>query len=179
EHVFPGVCRPRVLAMLMSNVPPSERLLSEGLHLVSVEDIRWRACYIKANSLLANVLAREHARTLDADEALLHRDGCALEGATSNILAWIDNTLVSPPDGPDILPGVTRDWVLEQAAQAGIACERREIPLDALRRADEVWITSTNREVLAVTRLDDQPIGGGVPGDHWRGAWARYRASVT
>ncbi|MEM9383812.1 MAG: aminotransferase class IV [Pseudomonadota bacterium] len=178
-HTFPATAEPRTLVMLMDSPPPPAAAREAGLHAVTLDDLRWRACHIKTTSLLGNVLAREQARAAGAAEALLHRDGLVNEGSTSNVLAWIDDTLVSPPDGPDILPGVSRDWVLEQAAQAGVRCERRPIALQALREAEEVWITSTTREVLPVTRLDEHSIGDGRPGRHWRDAWDRYRASVA
>lgn len=178
-HTFPASIKPRVLVMLMESPAPPRTARETGLHAVTLDDLRWRACHIKTNSLIGNVLAREGARAAGAAEALLHRDGLVHEGSSSNVLAWIDDTLVSPPDGPDILPGVTRDWVLEQAAQAGVRCERRPIPLPALREAEEVWITSTTREVLPVTRLDEHAIGDGRPGHHWHDAWSRYQASIA
>lgn len=85
---------------------------------------------------------------------------------------------MSPPDGPNILPGVTRDWVLDQAQAAGVPCRREAIPLATLRTADEVWITSTTREVLPVTRIDGEAVGDGRPGAYWRAALARLHASL-
>ncbi len=179
SHVFPSATAPRVLVMALDSPAPAASAYEAGVEAVVLDDLRWHACHIKTTSLLGNVLAREQARAAGAAEALLQRGGLVTEGSTSNVLAWIDDTLVSPPDGPDILPGVTRDWVLEQADQAGVRCARRSIPVQSLAEADELWITSTTREVLPVTRLDGQPVGNGLPGPHWRAAIARYRASIA
>jgi D-alanine transaminase len=177
-HLFPSPVRPRVFAMCLTNPPPAAVATQQGLQVVLMDDRRWSQCNIKATSLLGNVLAREEAAQRGAAEALLHRDGRVTEGATSNVLVWLDGVLVTPPDGPDILPGVTRDWVMEQAAQAGLPCQRSPLTIDDLARADEVWLTSTTREVLPVTNIDGQAVGDGRPGAQWRAALARFHASL-
>lgn len=175
---FPEGVAPRVVGFCLENPAPPAQALQDGLAAVLLADPRWRACHIKTTSLLANVLARDTAGARGAAEALLHRNGLVHEGSSSNVLIWNGTSLVSPPDGPDILPGVTRDVVLEQAADAGVPCERAPVTLEHLRTAQEVWITSTTREVLPVTRIDGEPVGGGRPGEQWRAAFARLQASL-
>ncbi|HHQ41481.1 MAG TPA: D-amino acid aminotransferase, partial [Chromatiales bacterium] len=143
---------------------------------VRLEDLRWGRCDIKAVTLLANVLARREAARRGAAEAILVRDGLVTEGAASNVFAVLDGTVVTPPKGPHILPGITRDVALELARAEGLATREAELPAAALDRAEEIWISSSTRELVPVTRLDGRPVGGGRPGPVWRRLDAAYQA---
>ncbi len=92
------------------------------------------------------------------------RDGMITEGAASNIFIVSRGRLITPPKGPYILPGVTRDLVVEIARANNIACDEQAASLAALRAADEVWLTSSTKEILPITRIDKQPVGNGKPG---------------
>jgi D-alanine transaminase len=119
---------------------------------------------VKAIGLLANVLARDDATRAGSAEALFVRDGLVPEGASSNVFVVTAGEIRTPPNGPSLLPGVTRDVVLELAGSLGLAT--REVPVTAteLMNAEEVWITSSVREMVAVVRVDGHPIGSGRPG---------------
>ncbi len=164
DHRIPVGLQPTVFAMTQPALPTDPAMERAGLAVVLRPDFRWQHCDIKSTALLANVLLRESAREAGADEALLVRDGAVLEGTSSNVLAVRGNTVSSPPDGPLLLAGVTRDLVLELAGQAGFRAVRERLSPDDLRAADEIWLTSTRRILAPVTRVDGHPVGSGRPG---------------
>jgi D-alanine transaminase len=86
------------------------------------------------------------------------------EGSASNIFVVLNGTLVTPPKGPFILPGITRDLALELARAHGLACDERDVSESDLRRAEELMLSSSTKELLPITRLDGKPVGSGKPG---------------
>ncbi|WP_462320257.1 aminotransferase class IV [Halochromatium sp.] len=168
DHRFPVSPVPTVLAMAKPMKPRDAAIAEQGVAAVTRDDIRWLRCDIKATALLAAVLLRQAAADAGAEEAILVRDGWALEGSTSNLFIVQDRRLVTPPKGPLLLAGITRDLVLELAAGAGIPVEERDIGVEELRTADEVWISSSTREVMPVTQLDGALVASGQPGPVWR-----------
>ena len=164
DHAFPPNLAPTVFAYAAPlKYPPAEEV-ERGIAAITAPDIRWLRCDIKAIALLPNVLLRSQATDEAAAEAILLRDGFMTEGAASNIFVVRSGRLVTPPKGPLILPGVTRDLVLELARAHGTPCAEEAVSEAALRAADEVWMTSSTKEILPITRLDGKPVGGGKPG---------------
>ena len=147
---------------------PDPGIPARGIAAITLDDIRWRLCNIKATTLLPNVLLRQEAGERGALEAILIRDGLAVEGAASNLFIVDDGQLITPPKGEHLLPGVTRDLVLELAAEAEIPYCEANITAERLDEADEIWLTSSTREIMPVTHLDDRPINNGRPGPLWR-----------
>ncbi len=176
DHRFPAQPTPTVLAMAKPMKARDAAVAEQGVTVVTREDIRWLRCDIKSTSLLAAVLLRQSAQEAGAEEAILVRDGLALEGSTSNLFIVRDGQLITPPKGPLLLAGITRDLVLELARGDGISTQERDLAVEELRQADEVWISSSTREVLPVTRLDERSVGDGRPGPLWRRIDARYQA---
>lgn len=177
DHGFPPPeVRPTVFAMATPLHPPPRERLERGASARVMADIRWARCDIKAITLLPNVLLRQAALDAGDDEAILVRDGLALEGSASSLFIVADGILATPPKGPALLPGVTRDLVLELAQSHGLPWVERDIAEAELRRADEIWLTSSTREVTAVTRLDGVAVGDGRPGPVWRRMADWYRA---
>lgn len=168
EHTFPAETRPTVFIMLMSR--PDRSRAVRGLSAITAPDIRWAWCNIKAIALLPNVLLRQQALDTGAAEAILVRDGWVTEGAASNVFVVRQGAVVTPPKSAQLLPGITRDLVVELMEQADIPWEERLITLEELYLADELWITSSSREVVPVTELDGNPVGAGLPGPVWRRA---------
>lgn len=179
DHAFPREPQPTVLVMSTPQEPPPAELQKQGIHAMSVEDIRWSWCHIKSINLLPNILLRRQAFEAGADEAVMVRDGEVTEGAASNIFALVDGEIRTPPKSHLLLPGVTRDLLLELCREAGLACAEGPLDLDQLRRADEVWISSSTRELVAITHLDGRPIGSGRPGPVWRRCLDLYHARLT
>jgi D-alanine transaminase len=147
----------------------------EGIAAVTREDTRWKYCHIKSVALLANVLLRQEAIEAGAQEAILLRDGQLTEGAVSNVFVVHDGVLATPVEGPFLLSGITRDLVLELAREAGIPCRERIISAGDLLQADEIWLTSSTREIVPVTRLDGAEVGSGIPGPLWQQADVLYQ----
>jgi D-alanine transaminase len=164
EHLFPEVCTPTVFAMSSKLKSPSAGIKQNGASVITLDDIRWQLCHLKTVSLLPNVLMRQQAADGGYDEAILVRNGCATECTTANIFIVENGILITPPKSDDLLPGVTRDLVLELAEAHDIKWAEENISLQRLRNAQEIWLSSSTREVVAVTRLDDKPVGQGQPG---------------
>jgi len=167
DHALPPDIQPTVFAMANPLMPPDKSTLRDGVRAITGDDYRWLNCHIKAISLLPNVLLRQQAIDAGASETILLRNGEATEGAASNLFIVENNTLVTPPKGPFLLPGITRDLILELASQNHISWEESTISESRLRSANEIWLTSSTKEILPVTYLDDQKIGDGAPGPMW------------
>jgi D-alanine transaminase len=175
DHAFPAGVAPTVFLMANPLVNPPREQVENGVRAVSAEDFRWQRCDIKSTSLIGNVLLRQLSIEADAAETILFRSGLLTEASASNVFVVRDGVLRAPPKSHLILPGITYDVVLELAAAAAIPLELREIAESETRGADEVWITSSGREVLAVVELDGRAIGNGRPGPLFRRMHALYQ----
>lgn len=164
DHQFPENPEPTVLVMASPGEPVSPELVRGGIRAVVLNDIRWEQCSIKSTMLLANVLLRQRALDAGAQEAILVRSGHLTEGAASNVFTVIDGVVVTPPNSDELLPGITRAFVLDLCRNHGVSCEERAVSEDELRAADEIWISSSRKEVLAVVNLDGNQVGDGKPG---------------
>ena len=166
DHAFPVSSDPTVFAMCSPIQPISDG--RTGVRAITSQDTRWTRCDIKATTLLANILLRQEAVDQGCAEAILIRDGQVTEGAASNVFAVIDGVLQTPPKGNDILPGITRDLILELADADGIPATENAIAAETLKSADEIWLTSSTREILPVVELDGRKIADGLPGPVWQ-----------
>ena len=165
DHAFPATATPTIL--VMTN-PLPRRPNPPGVSAIVARDIRWDLCHIKAITLLPNTLLRQEAIEAGASEAILVRHGVVTEGAASNVFVVSGGRVATPAKGTQILPGITRDLVVELLHEAGIGCEERVVTIDELRAADEVWLTAATREVAPVVRLEGAPVGTGAPGPVWK-----------
>ena len=156
NHAFPVPTRPTVFLMSDELVTPPAEQLANGVAVVSAADFRWLRCDLKTTALLANCMLRQLAVDGGCAETVLFRDGFLTEGSASNIFLVKDGTLVAPPKSHLMLPGITYDVVLELAEKHGLPFEVREIVEDEVRAADELWLTSSTKEVLAITTFDGQ-----------------------
>lgn len=164
DFPFPDPVEPTTLIYPMPLITASAELKAQGVSAITRDDYRWLRCDIKSLALLANVLLRNEALAQGCAEAILLRDGWLTEGAASNIFIVRNSVLLCPPKSHLMLSGITYDVVLELAAANHISCEVRPISANELRTADEIWMTSSTREILPITRLDGQPVGDGTPG---------------
>lgn len=177
DHAFPvPPVAPTVFAMTGQIATPAADMpdTTAGVAAITLDDIRWSRCDIKSIALLANVLMRQQAVSEGAFEAILIRDGFATEGSASNFFIVKQGIIVTPPKSHLILPGITRDLLVELARKHGMPAEEREITEAELKGADEVWLSSSTREVVPVTRLNGHPLGDGNPGPVWRQMARRY-----
>ncbi|NOT86389.1 MAG: D-amino acid aminotransferase [Methylococcaceae bacterium] len=163
DHAFPESVTPTVFVMC-SDIKPFEGKQA-GIKALTLDDTRWEMCHIKAITLLANILLRQEALDQGSAEALLvNKQGIVTEGAASNVFAVIDGVLVTPLNDGSILPGITRDVILELARRNGIACREQVITLQTLKTASEIWVTSSTREIIPVISLDGEPVADAKPG---------------
>lgn len=175
DHAFPAGATPTVFAMVSPIVPTRPDPAEAGIGAITLPDQRWGRCDIKSIALLANVLARQQAVDSGAVEAILLRDGVVTEGAASNVFVVHGEIVSTPPLGHSILPGITRRFLVDTLREAGWDCRETPVSGEALRSADEIWVTSSTREVVPVTTLDGHPVGGGRGCPVWQRALGIFR----
>jgi D-alanine transaminase len=168
DHPFPAGVAPTVF-MNTSPWPeiPAEQI-ENGVAAVTHPDERWLHCDIKSTSLLGNVMMKQYAVDRGASETVMLRDGFLTEGSSTNTMIVSRGTLIAPRKSVQILPGITYDAAIEIARTHGMPVELRSVPEAELRAAEEVWLSSSGREVLAITSLDGRPVGSGRPGAAYR-----------
>ena len=166
---------PTIFAMVNEIKPVDPVRLEQGIDAITIADFRWKACDIKSISLIANVMLRLQANQENATDAIMVRDGVVTEGTASNIFIVRDGVLVTPPKSDCLLPGITRDLVIELARKHDIEVQERDINEDELMQADEVWLTSSTREIAPVVSINKQTVGEGIAGPVWRKVLAIYQ----
>ena len=166
---------PTVFVMVNDIKPVDFAMLENGIEAVTVDDFRWKACDIKSISLIANVMIRLRANELNVMDAVMVRDGLVTEGTASNIFLVHHGIISTPLKSDCLLPGITRDLVIELALANGFKLEERDINQDELETADEIWLTSSTREIAPVVKLDNHVIGDGVAGEYWKKIIAIYQ----
>jgi len=154
----------------------SKEILLRGGSAISRDDIRWSQCNTKATSLLANTMYAQEAKENDVEEAILCRDGVITEGSSSNVFIVKNNCIYTHPKGPLILPGITREIIIDCANRCGIDLKEIAFGKEALMNADEVWISSSTREVFPITNIDAQQINNGQVGPIWSLIYNQYQA---
>ena len=175
SHAFPTQPRPTVFLMTEQLTVPSLQQREQGITAVSAIDNRWLRCDIKSISLLANILLRQLAVDTGSIETVLFRDGILTEGAASNIFAIKDGVLLAPNKSQLMLPGITYDVILELAATHGLARQQRDISQAEAGKVDELWMTSSTKEVLPIVSLDGQSVGAGKPGPAFAAMYGWYQ----
>lgn len=175
DQAIPRVVTPTVFIMAMPLPTPGPETIEHGVAAITAIDDRWQHCDIKATSLLANVLLRQRSIDAGCAETILLRDGYLSEGSASNIFIVHEGVLLAPPKSNLILPGITYDVVLELAESLDQTYAIRSITEDELRHAAEIWLTSSTKEVTAVTQLDGLDVGSGQPGPVYRRIYLAYQ----
>jgi len=175
DHRFPDDIKPTVFVMnnLLHSV--DAELLKNGIAAVTLDDIRWQYCNIKAIALLPNILLRQQAVDKGAMEAILIRDGNMTEGAASNVFIVSKGIIKTPAKGKKLLPGITRDLVVELAKSHNMPIEETSISEKEFLAADEIWLTSSTKEILPVTKINEQQVGKGKPGKVWQDIYKKYQ----
>jgi len=175
DHAFPKAVSPTVLVMSNPLSSPDQVQIENGICAVSSPDLRWGRCDLKTIGLLPNVLAKQKAVEAGCIECVLFRNGVLTEGAASNIFVVKDGVILAPVKDHRMLPGITYDLVLELAQANEMPMEVRDIAEDEVRNADELWLTSSSREVQAIVELDGLPVGSGAPGPLYRRMYTQYQ----
>ena len=164
DHAYSAEATPTVVMTVREFHQLDKSIQAVGVEAMTMEDIRWGRCDIKSINLLANVLARQQVKQARVFEAILVKGGLVTEGAVSNVMMIQKGAVVTAPEGPRILSGVTRGVVLNLALTEGLPVQERFVSQSDLYEADEVFLTGTTVEVLAVVRIDGKVIGEGRPG---------------
>ena len=164
DHAFPKGVEPTVFMMANPLVTPPRELVEKGAAAVSAHDNRWLRCDIKSISLIGNCLLRQVSAEAGAAETILFRDGKLTEASASNVFAVKRGVILTPPKSSLILPGITYDVITELAQANALPLEARDVQEAEVRGADEIWVTSSSKEVLAVITLDGREVGDGRPG---------------
>ena len=176
-HRFPENTPATVFAYTFEIPEPSDGDPSNATtyRVVTVNDRRWRRCDIKSVALLGNVLHMMEGVHAGADEVLLFNDEEELtEAAACNVFAVQNGEVVTPPLDSQKLPGVTRNMLVDILRAEGWPVLEQPLRRDAILTSDEVWLTSSIKEVAPVVAVDDHPIGGGIPGPLWSRAQATF-----
>ena len=175
DHVIPKDLAPTVFMMSNPLASPTREMVDNGVACITARDFRWEKCHVKSTSLLGNVLARQLSADVGATETILFRDGHLTEASASNVFVVKDGVVAAPPQDNLILLGITYDLVTRLAAEGQVRLEIRPVAEREVREADELWLSSSTKEVLAVTTLDGVPVGSGKPGPVFRRMHALYQ----
>ena len=176
DHVFSHDMQPTVLVMTQSAQYPSQSKETTGIRVITQEDTRWQDCHIKSINLLPNVLLKQYAVEHDAEETILIRNGLAIEGSASNLFIVKDDIIRTPPQNRCMLGGITREVILELCQQHKVVAREIDISEDELHDADEIWMTSSTREISPVTTLNQHKVGNGEVGPKWHQVIDLYQA---
>jgi D-alanine transaminase len=168
DHAFPKDVSPTVFGMSSPLSTPTRAIVEAGVQAITAIDYRWLKCDVKSTSLLGNCLLRQAAADAGAVEVVMFRNGFLTEGSSSNVFAVKEGTVLATPKDNLVLPGITYDVVIELAQANQVPLEVRQISEAEVHAADEIWVTSSTKEVLAVTTLDGKPLGNGKPGPVFR-----------
>ncbi len=160
--------QPTIFMMVLQVGAVDVNELEKGIETITMDDFRWHACDIKSISLVANVMLREQATQSGVVDAVLVREGFVTEGTASNFFMVKQGVLSTPPTSQHLLPGITRDLILELAEENGITCQIRPIKQEELVTADEIWLTSSTREIAPVIRLNGKDVADAKAGLVWK-----------
>lgn len=177
SHAFPKIAaRPTVYAYAAPF--PDMGNLANGIAAITRPDMRWSRCDIKVISLIANCLANQEAKEAGAFEAILIRDGFALEGTHTSFFGVKDGVVRTAPLSNLILPGITREIAIEAALRNGLEVVEWPVAADELSLLEEMFITGTTTEVVPIVRLDGNPVGNGSPGPVTQRIAQLYRSAA-
>jgi len=175
KHTYDEL-KPTVYIQSSVIMPRDKDSLLKGKSAITREDIRWLKSNTKATSLLANTLYAQEAKNNNAEETILYRDDIVTEASSSNVFIAKNNFIYTHPKGPNILPGITREKTIECAKANNFVVEESSFTTQELMNADEVWITSSTREILPITTIDDIQISNGCAGPIWSIVYDEYQS---
>ena len=180
HHAFPENIAPTVFAFTfeIAAAPIADKAKVKPYKVSTTRDLRWERCHIKSTALLGNVLHFQQGYEQGNDETLLfNADNQLTEASACNAFIVIDGTVITPPLDNQLLPGITRQIVLDVLRKDGrIKVEERSVSMDEVMSADEVWITSSSKEIAPVTEVDGKAVGNGEIGDIWLATQTLYSA---
>lgn len=169
DHLPADCLTPTLYAYTNELKPVPETIINNGIKAIMLDDIRWLRCDIKATTLLPNIMMKMAAKNQGADDAILiDRNGYVAEGTSNNVFIVKSGALFTPTNGTRILPGITRSVIQSLAQEHHLTLTETDITVSDLEEADEIWLTSSTKDALPVTELNNMPVGTGKPGVVWQ-----------
>ena len=180
HHAYPEGIAPTIYAFCFEipAAPLAEKSAATPYKVSTAEDLRWKRCNIKSTALLGNVMHYQHGHAQGNNETILYNeDGELTEAAACNVYVVKNGIVATPFLDHQKLPGITRLMLLEILRKDGnIAVQERVVTMAELANADEVWISSSSKEIAPVTEIDGKPVADGQVGDVWLAAQTLYSA---
>ncbi|MBE9538122.1 MAG: D-amino acid aminotransferase [Proteobacteria bacterium] len=180
NHAYPENIAPTIYAFAFEipAAPIPEMNAANPYKVSTTEDLRWKRCNIKSTALLGNVMHYQHGHSRGHNETILYnQDGEVTEAAACNVYVIKNGVVATPLLDNQILPGITRLLVLSILGKDGsIPIEERIVTLAELHDADEVWISSSSKEIAPVVEIDGKAVGNGKVGAVWLAAQTLYTA---
>lgn len=181
-HGFPKGVKPTVFGMVLEITPhptTPNRHSKKGLRVKSTQDLRWDLCHIKSTALLGNVLHFQQSHSAGLDETILYNGAGELtEASASNVFVVINGAVITPPLDGQKLPGISRHICLESLrAEGSIPVKERVVTIEEARKADEIWVTNSSKQIAPVVEMDGQPVGNGQVGEVWEQAMRIYETA--
>lgn len=165
DHAAQGL-EPRFF-LTVTEIEDYSEQKNKGISAVTVPDTRWKRCDIKSLNLLANVLAKRLAHKRNCDEAIfVDEKGFITEGSSSAFFAIFGDKLQTSPLAANILPSITRHFVIQIAPNAGLAVEEKQVKAEEATKADELFIAVSSKDVVPVVKFNEIAISGGRPGKY-------------
>jgi len=176
KHRFPVNCEPNVFIFSQPFTPPIDPAYP-GCDGHLQQDVRWQRCDIKSTSLMGNVLAYQqlYSQGVANDEALLVRDGNVVEAPSSNVFAYKEGVVYTPPLG-NILGGITRTQNMQLARAIGLDVVEKVLSCEFMKTVQEVWVTNSVEELKPIVTIDGEPVGEGTPGIIWKKLLEQYQS---
>ena len=180
-HAYPEHIQPTVFAYAF-DIPAANIANKQSVHqyrVASTEDLRWKRCQIKSTSLLGNVMHFQQGQDAGVHETILYNNRNELtEASACNVFIVKNEVVITPPLDNQLLPGITRNMLLDILRKDGmLQVQERAVSMSEVHAADELWLTSSSKEVAPVVELDGQPVGNGMVGDIWQLAQSLFSAN--
>lgn len=179
NHKIPDSIKPTVFAYSKELISLEEQTFKNGIKVALLEDIRWQRCDIKATTLLPNILLYQQAQVAGFEEAILMRNDFITEACISNVFLVKRNQILTPPLSNSILGGITREFLIKTALEHNFDVQEMPITSEQLLDADEIWLTSSTKELRPVVSVNDKTIGSGVPGPTWHELFSIFRDAIS
>jgi D-alanine transaminase len=183
-HAYPIAIAPTIFAYCfeIAEEPQADPDKAVGYKVITATDLRWRRCHIKSTALLGNIMHHQQAVTAGVNECILFDDqGFLTEGSSTNVFIVKNGVVSTAPLSDKILPGITRQLLLDILRQhSNLQVLERAISKNEVQDADEIWLTSSSKEVAAVVEIDGKGVGDAKPGCYWQQAqqlFSRYKYS--
>ncbi len=175
EHISENELTPTIFIQALPLKIKTFDALKKGYRAITDVDTRWARCDIKSIALLANVLHLQKAKERNAEEVILLKNSLVTEGASSNVFVVKNNIVKTHPKGENILSGITRDLVIESVKYYNLKMIEKPFDKKTLFDADEVWISSSKREIMPITYIDNQAINDAKVGALWQKIYQHFK----